>query len=201
MIRKSFKTLRKLSRFVRKEDGVASIEILFMLPAFFMLFMSAFEGGMLSTRHVMLERGVDLAVREVRIGRMRDPTQQELKTSICGYASIIEDCMDNLQLEMVIMDLRNWNDNTLTNNVACIDKEEDVQPAVRFTNGDNNQLMVLIVCSLFDPVSATSTWGRSPLAGKVNETDSNTVASGLIERSAGMYALVATSAFVMEPFK
>ena len=201
MIRKSFKTLHDLRRFVRKEDGVASIEILFMLPAFFMLFMSAFEGGMLSTRHVMLERGVDLAVREVRIGRMADPSWDNLRTAICDYSSIIEDCMDNLQIEMVKMDLRDWDDNKLGDAVECVNKSEDVKATDKFQNGANNELMVLVVCALFDPVSATSTWGRSPLAGKVNETDSNTVASGLIERSAGMYALVATSAFVMEPFK
>jgi len=201
MIRSLLTPLRCLRRFGRKEDGVASIEILFMLPTFFMLFMSAFEGGMLSTRHVMLERGVDLAVREVRIGRMRDPTSLSLKTAICGYAGIIKNCMDNLQLEMVPMDVRNWNDAALSGPVACIDRDQNVQPATRFNNGQNNELMVLIVCSLFDPVSATSTWGQVKFAGDPNNPSDDGLAAGLKKRSGTAYALVATTAFVMEPFK
>ena len=201
MIRKPFKIFNRLRKFASKEDGVAHIEILFMLPTFFMLFMSAFEGGMLSTRQVMLERAVDLTVREVRIGRMTDPTHLKLKQGICDRASIIKDCMANLQLEMVRMDLRNWNENELGEEVLCVDHSEEGVPPIRFTNGNNNELMVLIVCALFDPVSATSTWGKTSLAGKKNADDSNSLAGGLDDRNSGMYGLVSTSAFVMEPFQ
>ena len=58
-----FKTKRRqLRRFLRREDGTASLEIVLVLPFFMMLFMSAYEGGMISMRHMMLERGLDLAV-------------------------------------------------------------------------------------------------------------------------------------------
>lgn len=184
-----FSSLGKgLRRFKRKEDGMASIEILFMLPAFFILFLSAYEGGMVSTRHVMLERGVDLAVRDVRIGRLKEPKHAELKQLICDYASIIPDCIDNLQLEMVRMDVRNWG-TELDGPIECIDRALDSQPAVQFSTGGNNELMVLQVCSLFDPVAATSGWGQYTLSGKIPK------------KSGKAYALVASSAFVMEPYQ
>mgnify|MGYP000226981385 CR=1 FL=1 len=185
MIRTFTKALRN---FGRKSEGTASIEILFMLPAFFILFLSAYEGGMVSTRHVMLERGLDLTVRDVRIGRLRDPEHGELKQSICTYAAIIPECMENLQLEMVRMDVRAWS-TKLDGPIRCIDRALTVQPAVQFTNGNNNELMVLQVCALFDPVSSTSGWGRATLAGQIPK------------KSGTAYGLVASSAFVMEPFQ
>lgn len=184
-----FSTLRdRLHLFARKDDGTATFEIMLVLPAFFILFLSAYEGGMVSMRHVMLERGVDMAVRDVRIGRMKEPTHTQLKLAICEYAGIIPQCIDNLQLEMVRMDIRSWS-TALDGPIRCVDRALTVQPAVQFTNGGNNELMVLQVCSLFDPVSQTSGWGQYALGAKIPK------------KSQGGYALVASSAFVMEPYQ
>lgn len=177
------KARRQLRRFVRRDDGTASIEIVIILPVFMFFFMSAYEGGMVSMRHMMMERGLDLAVRDVRIGRLLDPTHEELKTRICKYSSIIPDCNEQLQLEMVVMDINNWG-TQLDGAIKCIDRALTVQPAVQFTHGDNNELMVLQVCTLFDPVVPTSGLGKY-----------------IPKKSGGAYALVASSAFVMEPFR
>jgi len=174
---------RKTRGFFKREDGTASLEIVLVLPAFMTLFMMAFEGGRISLNHVMLERGLDLTVRDVRIGRLLEPKHSDLKKRICEYASIIPDCTENLQLEMVRMDVRAWT-TELDGDVSCIDRAEEVQPAVRFTNGGNNELMVLQVCSLFDPVVPTSGLGKE-----------------IPKESGGAYALVASAAFVMEPFQ
>tara|TARA_R110002110_G_C13178140_1_gene693309 strand:+ start:117 stop:668 length:552 start_codon:yes stop_codon:yes gene_type:complete len=179
-----FKTKRRqLRRFLRREDGTASLEIVLVLPFFMMLFMSAYEGGMISLRHMMLERGLDLAVRDVRIGRIVDPEHAALKKQICDYASIIPDCTNQLQLEMVAMDVRNWS-NALDGPIACIDRALDVQRKVDYGFGVNNELMVLQVCTLFDPVVPTSGLGKY-----------------IPKQNGGAYALVASSAFVMEPFR
>lgn len=177
------KPRQSFRRFLRREDGTATLEIVLVLPVFMMLFMSAYEGGMISMRHMMLERGLDLAVRDVRIGRLLDPKHADLKKRICNYAQIIPDCEQQLQLEMIVMDVRGWS-NALDGPIKCIDRALTVQPAVSFTYGDNNQLMVLQVCALFDPVVPTSGLGKS-----------------IPKQSGGAYALVASSAFVMEPFR
>ena len=174
---------RRIASFARKDDGVASIEIVMILPVMTLLFMIAFEGGRVSLNHVMLERGLDLTVRDVRIGKMLNPSHDDLKESICDYARIIPECRENLQLEMVNMNVRAWS-NKLNAEPRCIDRAEDVQPAVQFTNGGNNELMVLQVCSLFDPKAL-----RTGL-GKV-----------IPKKSGDAYALIASAAFVMEPFQ
>ncbi|WP_458791033.1 TadE/TadG family type IV pilus assembly protein [Yoonia sp. MH D7] len=178
------KPKRLLQRFFRRNDGSATIELVILLPVFMMLFMSAYEGGMISMRHMMMERGLDLAVRDVRIGKVRDPKHEDLKKQICDYAQIIPDCQKQLQLEMTLMDVRAWSDE-LDGPILCIDRDEDTDPDdISYANGDNNQLMVLQVCVLFDPVVPTTGLGKS-----------------IPKQSGGAYALTATTAFVMEPFR
>ena len=170
-----------LRTFGRSEDGNGTIEFVLVLPGFFLLFTAAYEGGVLSTRHVMLERGLDTAVREVRIGRILSPTHETLTQRICDYASIIPDCMTNIRLEMIPNDPRNWADPN--DEVACVDREEEGDPVLNFTNGGNNELMILRACVLFDPMIPTTGLGKH-----------------IPKESGGAYGLVATSSYVMEPF-
>ncbi|MFT5066591.1 MAG: hypothetical protein ACJAWC_000383 [Yoonia sp.] len=174
---------RRVTSFRKREDGSSSIELVLILPFYMTMFLMAFEGGRISLNHVMLERGLDMTVRDVRIGNIVDPTHAELKEQICEYAGIIPDCLNQLQLEMVRMDVRAWG-NELDGPIRCIDRGLDVQPAVQFTNGDNNELMVLQLCSLFDPVVPSSGLGKQ-----------------IPKKSGGGYALAASAAFVMEPFQ
>lgn len=169
-------------RFLGSEDGNASIEFVIVFPVFMLFIISAWESGILATRHVMLERGVDETVREIRIGQMVQPDHDAIAERICEYARIIPDCKQNLRLEMVSRDPRNWVN--VNNTIACVDREEEGDPVLNFTNGGNNQLMILRACSLFDPLIPTAGLGRA-----------------IPKKSGGAYALVATSSYVMEPFQ
>lgn len=177
--------LSQVQRFCQQEDGgTSTVETVLLLPAFFYIFLMSFETGRISLNHVMLERGISLAVRDIRIGELKEPSHQDIKDRICFYARIIPECTASLQVEMVVMDVRNWVDSAVST-VRCIDRALDVQPAVQFTNGDNNQLMVLQVCSLFDPNVPGGALGRS-----IKGDDGQ-----------GYYGIQASSAFVMEPFQ
>ena len=177
------KTLsRTLRAFRRNEEGNSTIEFVLVVPGFFALFLAAYEGGVLSLRHVTLENGLDRATRDVRIGRLPSPTHHTLTTRICEYASIIPDCMENVRLEMINRDPRAWVDPN--DSVACVDREEEGEPVLNFTNGGNNELMVLRACVLFDPMVPTSGLGKQ-----------------IPKKSGGAYALIATSSYVMEPFQ
>jgi len=136
----------------------------------------------LSTRHVMLERGLDQTVREVRIGRILDPTHDVLKDKICEYAGIIPECSDNLRLEMINNDLRAWS--PMSESVQCVDREEEAAPVITFNTALNNELIVLRVCALFDPMVPLGVIGTT-----------------IPKESGAAYGLVATSSYVMEPFK
>jgi hypothetical protein len=146
-----------------------------------------YEQGIISLRNVMLERGVDMAVREIRIGAMPEPTGPLLKTAICDYAQILPKCETELELEMVVRTARNWVD--VPSRVRCIDRSVDTQASVDFVNGGNNQLVFLRACIRLDPMLPTTGIGRAIVEAAEGD-----------DAAAGSYALVASAAFVVEPF-
>lgn len=98
--------IRFLRRFLRSEQGSASVEFVILFPVMFGLFLQSFEQGMYLMRQVSLDRALDLAVREVRLGMLDDlidpaktPAQQTqilhdaVKARICDYGSMLPDCM------------------------------------------------------------------------------------------------------------
>lgn len=172
----------RLRRFGRDQAGSATLDFVLMLPAVMLIFTSSYEAGVLSTRHVMLERGLDVAVRDVRIGRIPSPSHDSLVARICDVASIIPNCQNNVRLEMMPRDPRAWVDPG--NSVMCVDRAEVGPPVLNFNPGLNNELMVLRACALFDPMIPTNGLGKE-----------------IPKESGGAYALTATSAYVMEPFQ
>lgn len=171
-----------LRRFRRDQSGSATLDFVLMFPAVMLIFTSSYESGVLSTRHVMLERGLDTTVRDVRIGRIPNPTHELLVERICQIASIIPDCTNNVRLEMMPRDPRAWV--APANSVMCVDRADLGPPVLNFNSGLNNELMVLRACALFDPMIPTTGLGKA-----------------IPKESGGAYALVATSAYVMEPFQ
>lgn len=172
--------LCKMRRFRRDENGTMSIEFALWFPIFFSVLGGMAELGVISARHAMLERGLDLAVREVRLRTTNPPQFDELKQIMCDRAAIIPNCDQVLTLEMRPQNLRHFVE--LPDMAACIDRSEEVNPANTFTPGQENELMVLRVCAKFSPIFPTSAIGaRLSIDG------------------AGDYALVSTSAYVQEP--
>lgn len=181
----SFKNL--CSRFWNCEEGTASLEFVIVFPVFFGFFLATYESGMISARHVMLERGVDIAVRDVRIGKISNPTRDSLRTRICEVARIIPDCENQLEIETFRRDPRSWVD--VSSTVRCVDRGETARPVYNFTNGGNNQLIIIRACARINPMIPTTGLGRAI-------SDSNTS-----DAAGGSYALVSTAAFVVEPFQ
>lgn len=175
-----------LGRFARCEKGVTSLEFVIAFPIFFGFFLMTVESGLVSAQHVMLERGVDVAVRDVRIGQMPIPSRPTLRARICEAARIIPDCENQLEIELLLRDPRAWT--AVDERVSCIDRGAVTQPVVTFTNGGNNNLMVLRACVRIDPLLPTTGLGKA-----IVDNNSSSAAGG-------SYALVAHSAFVIEPF-
>ncbi|MEY2961683.1 MAG: hypothetical protein RLZ60_1513 [Pseudomonadota bacterium] len=172
--------MRPLSRFARDDRGTATVEFALIFPVYIILLLSAFESGMLMTRQVMLERGLEMAMRDVRIGAMSPVTHDTLKNAICNNAGIIPNCADALKIEMRRVDLLNWTN--LPAAADCIDRNDPAAPLVAFQQGGANQMVVVRACALFDPVFPTLGLGAQIPRETGNE-----------------YALVSRSAFVREP--
>lgn len=169
-----------LRRFRRAEDANATIEFAILVPLMLTFCLSTIELGILLTRQVMLDRGIDMAVREVRIGTMDPVNHDTLKAAICDAALIIPDCLNQVKLEMRPAFPRNFT--PLNGRADCIDREDASIPARTFTPGQQNQLMLLRACALFDPFFPTTGLG------------------GQLQRESGdAYALISTSSYVVEP--
>ena len=172
--------MQMLRRFWNSEDGSSTIEFVILFPMVFGVFLSTIELGALMTRQIMLDRGLDLAVRQVRLGLVRPVTHDALKRLVCRGAFLIPDCMNQLKLEMVPADPRAWT--TLPTDIDCVDRAKPAEPVRGFTPGQSNELMLLRACSLFDPYFPTSGLGAR-----------------LPRESGNAYALVSSTTFVIEP--
>lgn len=169
-----------LRRLIGRESGAVTVEFVLWFPLFFGVFLSSVESGILMLRYIMLERGLDVTVRDLRIGTLALPDHDDLKREICRNSLILPDCIDSLSVELQRVSTTTWQMPPAP--VACIDRSEEVQPVTTVSQGGANDLMLIRVCSKFEPILPTSVLGLS-----------------LRNDGAGNYALVAASAFVNEP--
>ena len=178
------------SRFCRDESGVTTIEFVIIFPVFVGFFLMTVESGMIAVRHVMLERGVDVAVRDVRIGTVTDPTTAVMRERICEAALIIPNCEDEIEVEMtrlrptVAADFTNY-----SVQADCIDRSGAMPPNSVVNLVENNDLVVLRACVRINPFLPTSILGKTVIEANQND------------QADGSYSLVSLSAFVMEPHK
>ncbi len=172
--------LGRAKRLWRRESGSATVEFVILFPMFIVIFLSAFESGMLMVRQVMLDRALDMTVRGLRLGTLSPPSQAELKANICSRAAIIPDCMNSLLVELRPVDKITWQ--TPNPAATCVDRTGTINPVVTVQGGGDNEMMIVRVCAVFDPFFPTSGLGLQ-----------------LAKDASGAYALVSTSAFVNEP--
>ena len=148
---RSEKLKTSLLRFRRDEDGAALlIEFALFVPLLFASFLMAVEMGLYSMREMWLDRGLDVAVRYIRLNTDAEYTHDEIKGLVCGGAGWLENCDESLRLEMVEVDPRNFAQ--FDPEADCIDTSEPILPVRGFTLGEQNQLMMLRACVKFDPV-------------------------------------------------
>lgn len=172
--------LHLLRRFGARQDGVASVEFVIYLPLVLVVFMSTFESGLLMARSVMLERAVDISMRELRLGRITNPTHDTLRDHICDNAPIFTDCQNVLLLELRPVSTATWQ--PLGTDVTCVDRDEVIQPVTEFNPGVPNDMMIVRACTVFDPIFPGAGLGLK-----------------LTKDATGGYQLFASSAFVNEP--
>ena len=169
-------------RFVRCEDGGGGvIEFAIMLPMFMFIFMAGAEGGIYTTRMILLDRAVDLTMRELGLGQLPNATHEMIKTEICDNVLSLPNCDANIRVELLPVSTTTWN--LPTGDTACIDRDAAVQPALSFNPGGANELMLVRVCVVQDAMFPGAGIGR------------------MLEDADGQigYRIISVSAFVNEP--
>ena len=167
-------------RIATEEDGVASLEFVFVIPFIMAIFMASIESGMLMTRSILLEQSVDMVMRNLRLGQYPAPTVSLLKDEICRRTIIMAGCEDNITIDLQPIDTATW---VLPNtNAGCVDRGNNVQPATTFDPGTPHEIVLVRVCVTQDAIFPSTGIGLN-----------------LPKDGQGGYGLVAISAFVNEP--
>jgi Flp pilus assembly protein TadG len=179
MLRMVGTVCRGVRRFFRGEQGGGAIELVLVLPIAMTVFVAAMESALYITRSIMLDRAVDMTVRDLRLGGYANPDADLLKTEICNRVSILPRCRRDIRIEMQAVSTATWNFPNFA--VNCVDREENIVPADVAAPGAENELMMLRVC-----VSE-----RAMFAG-------TGIAEGLVNNH-GRYRIVSVAAFVNEP--
>ncbi|MEL7025798.1 MAG: TadE/TadG family type IV pilus assembly protein [Pseudomonadota bacterium] len=177
--------LRRLINRFRREDGTATVEFAILFMPFMILLASSYEIGMANVRHVMLERGTDLAVRQIRLNTGSAPSKEQLRKMVCNNAGIIPDCMNVLEIDLRAVDKSTYA--MPPNKSECLDRNEEnptevINPLVRYQNGVQDELMIIRFCAVIDPLFPTFGLGYS-----------------MPKDNSGGYRLFSTTAFVNEP--
>jgi hypothetical protein len=189
-----------LALFRYREDGAATVEMVILFPVFMFLFVSAFELGTVMLRQTMLDRSIDMTVRELRlnqVGFVPDPTltpQQQLdayhdllRKRVCERTGYLADCDSKIKLEMKVVDPNTWSG--LDPDADCIDTDDPKLPPRSLETGDPNQMVLIRACHLFEPfITNMRIWstGAAALGTLLAEDD-------------GYYRLVSTASYVIEP--
>jgi len=178
--------VKSYRKFKSKQDGNTSVEFVFLFPAVMFIFLMGFEAGYYMVRNAMLERALDVAVRDVRLGNGNIPDYATFKSRLCDEVGIISDCDSALQIELQSVAIQPGAIDAMQTDIRCIDTNSAADPltGTTYNVGQVNSLMVVRACILADPLFPTTGIG-----------------AGMAVNDLGQYALVATSAFVNEPGK
>lgn len=173
--------IRRLRKgFWRREDGTATIEFVLVFPLVMIVFMSVFEAAVLTTRYTMMERALDLTVRSLRLTTGTAPTHAQVRDQICTYTNMIPDCSNTLIVELTPIQRPSFTLPAL--NAPCVDRAANSPPLTTLTHGVANQLMLIRICAVVDPMF--------PWIGLGNI---------MAKDATGGLRLTALSAFVAEP--
>ena len=168
----------RLRRFAKSETGSMVVPFALWMPVFLGLILASIEIGTVTIRATALERALDETVRDIRLGQAGDQTA--IKQSICDKAAVLPNCADRLHLEMVRLDMHNWEG--VPNRADCVDTSEAFTPNRRFDNAGGGELMFLRACFKYRPI-----------------TPAGNLSANLPEDAEGYTAITAASAFVTEP--
>ena len=171
----------RLRRFARAERGSATVEFALVVPLVLAFLLSSVDFGVVMLRQVFLDRAVDIAVRDIRLGRVANNGHDALRDAICENSIMLPNCEQNIAIE-----LRPINTETFAGLDApaqCVNRAEEINPVLEFNPMRGQQeLMLIRVCVVADPFLRVTGY-----------------VLGMSLDDSGGYNVVSRSAFANEP--
>lgn len=172
---------RRLRRLWQHEDGTATIEFVFVVPIVLTIFMASVEAGFFMIKHTMMERGLDIVMRDFRLGRLASLTHDQIRDRVCATTVAIPDCATDLKVWIEPLDSASL----VAPNAYCGDRNGTLtaQTTGSVRHGSPDQIMYVRICTLQDPIFPSTGIGLQLRADSVG----------------GGYQIAATTLVVNEP--
>ncbi|MGR3541459.1 MAG: TadE/TadG family type IV pilus assembly protein [Hasllibacter sp.] len=139
--------IRKLRRFLRREDGFMAMEFAILMPAMMLFLCFGIETGVLMARAAMFDRAVDIASRDLRLGTASPLSYDAFRHNICMRVAIIGDCHDSIQIE--VQPIESVDLSTFRGTEVCQDRSNPTLTPIddtTYTPGVANQMMLIRAC-------------------------------------------------------
>jgi hypothetical protein len=128
---------------------------------------------------VMLNRGLDIAIRDLRLGLTPSVTHDQFKAKICDGAFLLSGCEEAILLELAALpDAASFPGGEAN----CVDRTEEIEPTIVFVPGAPSEIMFVRACLIVDPLFPGTGLGAM-----------------MPKDASGGYALIAQTAFMNEP--
>ncbi|MEL6766659.1 MAG: TadE/TadG family type IV pilus assembly protein [Pseudomonadota bacterium] len=135
--------------FFRDDRGAASLEFVAVFPLLAAILGAYLEMGWLMTKQMMLDRGLDVTMRQIRVASAGVVNHDTIKDAVCANALVMLDCSNSLKIQLIPYDTATPAD---FNGADCYDREAEVNIASSFADsgGSRDELMFVRACVLVD---------------------------------------------------
>ncbi len=167
---------RALRRLWRREDGNVTVEFTVVIPLVLMIFMASVEAGFFMIKHVMLERGLDILMRDFRLGRMATLNHDQIRDRVCDLTPVMTNCNASLKVWIEPLNTTTW----AAPDAYCGDKNGTLEANTTgsVTHGAPDQVMYVRVCLLQQPMFPSTGMGlklRADSIGRGYEIAATTI--------------------------
>lgn len=85
---------------IQDDDGSVSVEFVVLFPVLIGMVLLICEAGWAMTKMMMLDRGLDMAMRDIRLGAPGSGDYDQIRNKICARASVFTNCTANLKMQL-----------------------------------------------------------------------------------------------------
>lgn len=160
---------RGLRRLWRRENGTATIEFAIFVPITLLIFLASVESGYYMMRHALLERGLDLVMRDFRLGRLASASHDDIRNRICDAVPILHNCRSELKVWSQPINTTTWA--MPDTPVYCGDNNGELEaapPTGTINPGVSDEIVIVRVCTLQKPMFPTTQFTARMRADSVN---------------------------------
>lgn len=136
-----------IRRFCLGQRGVATVEFVVTFPILFALSFLAISLSFTLVQSTLLDRALDLTVRDLRLGVISNPDMTVLERAVCDQMFTFTDCTQSLTLEFTRIDPVTFSDPPAMG--PCTKRDPDAQAAragETYATGAHNDLMLVRAC-------------------------------------------------------